>query len=105
MAKYLKMRHHPVLGSGTLNTLLHHQRRVTAAQGINMHQHRNCWMICFLCGPTQGYITMAEVTSGVYLGHPVPRGYKYRDLALHVGGVSNETVKYGREFCGTSIQE
>jgi hypothetical protein len=26
-------------------------------------------------------------------------------LALQVGGVSNETVKYGREFCGTSTQE
>jgi hypothetical protein len=31
--------------------------------------------------------------------------YKYGDLALHVGGVSNETVKYGREFCGTSTKE
>jgi hypothetical protein len=30
---------------------------------------------------------------------------KYGDLALQVGGVSNETVKYGREFCGTSTQE
>jgi hypothetical protein len=39
---------------------------------------------------------------GVYLGNPVPGGYKYGDLALQVGGVSNETVKYGREFCGTS---
>jgi hypothetical protein len=27
---------------------------------------------------------------------------KYKDLALQVGGVSDETVKYGREFCGTS---
>jgi hypothetical protein len=27
---------------------------------------------------------------------------KYEDLALQVGGVSDETVKYGREFCGTS---
>jgi hypothetical protein len=26
---------------------------------------------------------------GVYLGHPVPRQYKYGDLALQVGGVSN----------------
>jgi hypothetical protein len=31
--------------------------------------------------------------------------HKYRDLALQVGGVSNETVKYGHEFCGTSTQE
>jgi hypothetical protein len=27
--------------------------------------------------------------------------YKYGDLALQVGGVSDDTVKYGREFCGT----
>jgi hypothetical protein len=39
------------------------------------------------------------------LGHPVPGGYKYGDLAFQVGGVSDETVKYGREFCGTSSQE
>jgi hypothetical protein len=26
---------------------------------------------------------------------------KYEDLALQVGGVSDETVKYGSEFCGT----
>jgi hypothetical protein len=38
---------------------------------------------------------------GVQLGHPVPGGYKYGDLALQGGGVSGETVKYGREFCGT----
>jgi hypothetical protein len=31
--------------------------------------------------------------------------YKYGNLAFQVGGVSNETVKYGREFCGTSTQE
>jgi hypothetical protein len=35
----------------------------------------------------------------------VPGGYKYGNLALQVGGVSDETVKYGREFCGTSTQE
>jgi hypothetical protein len=38
---------------------------------------------------------------GGITGHPVPGKYKYRDLALQVGGVSNETLKYGREFCGT----
>jgi hypothetical protein len=37
--------------------------------------------------------------------NPVPGGYKYGNLALQVGGVSDETVKYGREFCGTSTQE
>jgi hypothetical protein len=26
---------------------------------------------------------------GEQLGHPVPEGYKYGDLALHVGEVSN----------------
>jgi hypothetical protein len=36
---------------------------------------------------------------------PVPGGYKYEHLALQVGGVSDETVKYGREFCGASTQE
>jgi hypothetical protein len=39
---------------------------------------------------------------GVQLGHPVPGGYKYWDLALQIWGISDETVKYGREFCGTS---
>jgi hypothetical protein len=39
---------------------------------------------------------------GVYQGHPVPGGYKYGDLALHVGGVSRiGTIKYGLESCGT----
>jgi hypothetical protein len=42
---------------------------------------------------------------GVYLGYPVPGGYKYGDLALYVGGVSNETIKYGSEFCGILSQE
>jgi hypothetical protein len=36
---------------------------------------------------------------------PVTGGYKYGDLILQVGGVSDETVKYGREFCGISTQE
>jgi hypothetical protein len=39
------------------------------------------------------------------LGHLVPGGYKYGNLALQVEGVSDETLKYGREFCGTSTQE
>jgi hypothetical protein len=33
------------------------------------------------------------------------RLHKYGNLALQVGGVSDETVKYGRDFCGTSTQE
>jgi hypothetical protein len=39
------------------------------------------------------------------MGHPVSGGYKYGDMALQVVGVSNETVKYGREFCWTSTRE
>jgi hypothetical protein len=38
---------------------------------------------------------------GVQLGHYVPRGYKYGNLALQIGGVSDETVKYGYGFCAT----
>jgi hypothetical protein len=34
----------------------------------------------------------------VYLGHPIPVGYKFGDLALQVGGVSRiGTIKYGLE--------
>jgi hypothetical protein len=39
------------------------------------------------------------------MGHPVPEEYKYGDLALQVEGVSNEKVKYCREFCGTWTRE
>jgi hypothetical protein len=42
---------------------------------------------------------------GVYLGHPVPGGYKYGDLALQVGGVSRiGMIKYGLESHGTQTQ-
>jgi hypothetical protein len=34
------------------------------------------------------------------LRYPVPGGYKYGDLGLQVGGVSNETVKYGLSSAG-----
>jgi hypothetical protein len=35
---------------------------------------------------------------GVYLGHSVPGGYKYREMNLQVGGVSRMgTIKYGLE--------
>jgi hypothetical protein len=37
---------------------------------------------------------------GVYLDHPVPQEYKYSDLALQVGWVSIETVKYGLSSAG-----
>jgi hypothetical protein len=40
------------------------------------------------------------------MGHPVPGGYKYRDLALQVGGVSRiGTIKYGLESRGTQTRE
>jgi hypothetical protein len=39
------------------------------------------------------------------LGHPVPGGYKYGDLALQVGGVSRiGTIKYGLESRGTQTR-
>jgi hypothetical protein len=34
-------------------------------------------------------------------GNPLPGGYKCGNLALQVGGVSDETVKYGYGFCKT----
>jgi hypothetical protein len=41
---------------------------------------------------------------GVYLGHPVPGGNKYGELALQVGGVSRiGTIKYGLESRGTAL--
>jgi hypothetical protein len=37
-------------------------------------------------------------------GQPVPGGYKYRDLALQVGGVSRiGMIKYGLEFRRTVL--
>jgi hypothetical protein len=51
------------------------------------------------------YVVFAYLCYFVLLDHPVPGGYKYENLALQVGGVSDETVKYGREFCGTSTEE
>jgi hypothetical protein len=32
------------------------------------------------------------------MGHPVTGGYKYGNLALQIGGVSDETVNFGFEF-------
>jgi hypothetical protein len=66
-------------------------------------------------GPgTIGYIVM-NVVCGLsltlpkkrtaQLGHPVPEEYKYGNLALQVGGVSAEAVKYGYGFCGNRIIE
>jgi hypothetical protein len=42
--------------------------------------------------------------SGIYLGHTVPGGYKYGDLALQVGGVSRiGTIKYGLQSHGKAL--
>jgi hypothetical protein len=39
---------------------------------------------------------------GVQPGNPVPRGYKYVDLALQVGGsIESETLIFGHESRGT----
>jgi hypothetical protein len=38
---------------------------------------------------------------GVQPGHPVTDGYKYGDLALQVGGLESETIKYAHEGRGT----
>jgi hypothetical protein len=35
------------------------------------------------------------------LGYPVPEGNKYRNLALLIEGVSNETVRCGHEIYRT----
>jgi hypothetical protein len=43
--------------------------------------------------------------SGGITGAPCSWRYKYGDLALQVGGVSDETVKYGLEFRGTWARE
>jgi hypothetical protein len=42
---------------------------------------------------------------GVELGHPVPEGYEYFDLALQVGGTSTEAVAFCNESRGTRIRE
>jgi hypothetical protein len=67
-------------------------------------------------GRTRGLITKVNGTSkmlvvrsdgkgacpGVYLGHPIPGRYKYRDLGLQVGGISRiGTINYGLETCET----
>jgi hypothetical protein len=42
---------------------------------------------------------------GVYLGHPLPGGYKYDDLALQVRGVSRiGTIKYCHESSVTQTR-
>jgi hypothetical protein len=39
------------------------------------------------------------------MSHPLPGGYKYGDLTLHVGGISDETVIYGYGSCTTLTSE
>jgi hypothetical protein len=45
---------------------------------------------------------MEPSARGVYLGHPVPGGHKYGELAFQIVGVSRiGTIKYGIESRGT----
>jgi hypothetical protein len=46
----------------------------------------------------------SPVPGGV-TGHPVPRGYKYGNLALTIGEYSDERVKHGYGFCATRTIE
>jgi hypothetical protein len=48
---------------------------------------------------------MGTQCSGIQLDYPAPGGYKYRNLALQVRGVSDETVKYGYGFLATGTIE
>jgi hypothetical protein len=57
--------------------------------------------ICYL------HLTILSLTQclGVYLGHPVPGGYKYGDLVLQTEGVSRiGTIKCGLESRGTQTR-
>jgi hypothetical protein len=42
-----------------------------------------------------------RLTIGRKLTHSLTQGHKYRDLALQVGEVSDETVMYGYGLCAT----
>jgi hypothetical protein len=62
-------------------------------------------MCCFLYGPPhikEKFQGAALPMVALEISHCTNVTSKYGDLALQVGGVSDETVKYGREFCGTS---
>jgi hypothetical protein len=65
----------------------------------NLHIDRRMWFEHILNS------TILRVVRGDIKGTQCPGVYKYGNLTLQVGGVSNETVKYGLEFCGTSTQE
>jgi hypothetical protein len=94
-----------VVGSGTRNPLLFPSLK--DAISVAMEQ----WTWFNGRGPShvsrKGHFTVRRhsVASKIPGFKHSPGGYKYGNLALQVGGVSNETVKYGREFCGTSTQE
>jgi hypothetical protein len=48
----------------------------------------------------------ANSVPGGITGPPVPGGHKYRNLVLHVEGVSKiETIKYAHESRGTQVSE
>jgi hypothetical protein len=61
-------------------------------------QHQKTSEQCFLWGLRREIINCIKLT-------PVPGGYKYGNLGLQVGGVSDETVKYGYGFCATRAIE
>jgi hypothetical protein len=54
-------------------------------------------VVCTIKDRTMDYVQQIQCP-GVKLGHPSPRGYKYGNLTLQVGGVSDETVKYAYGF-------
>jgi hypothetical protein len=68
------------------------------------------WLVCTSSITYDSYLYRIQ-----YGWQPSARGYNWAtlflgdintgNLALQVEGVSNETVKYDREFCGTSTQE
>jgi hypothetical protein len=70
-------------------------------EDYRLHLYRGSSLCTFLHSLASGAMntsTAVPQCPGVQLGHPVPGGYKYGNLALQDGGVSDETVKYGREF-------
>jgi hypothetical protein len=85
-------------------------------QRLLKHEHRNgflCVVFAHGCGPRANAELVPKFHVALHVSHvalPIVAleislctnvTLKYGDLALQVGGVSHETVKYGREFCGT----
>jgi hypothetical protein len=53
---------------------------------LRVYEKRVCWSL---------HVKKGNPMPGGIIGPPCSWGYKYGDLALQVGGVSDETVKYG----------